>query len=94
MAVLIDIEQITIRTGPSLVKFGDMPVAFTCQGKVEHDRFLHIYAGLGKFPLADFAEISRRLIEMGRRYGWRGVRWERVREDGAVHTYSRGYELS
>lgn len=79
-----DIEQITIRVGPKAIKFGD-DWERSCQGKVEHDRWIYLYAIAGEFRPSEMKEIIRETIRLGKQFGWKGIRWTRLRSDGTVH---------
>lgn len=79
-----DVEQITIRVGPVANKFGD-EWERSCQGKVEHDRWIYLYAIAGTFGSTEMKAIIREVTRLGKLFGWKGIRWTRVRSDGTVH---------
>jgi hypothetical protein len=84
MPEFIDIDHITIRGGPSAHKFGD-PYTTSAQGTVEHDRYLYI-SGMGE-GYRDFRLSLKKIGELGKLWGWKGIRWERVRKDGTIHIF-------
>jgi hypothetical protein len=82
MPEFIDIEQITLRGGPETHKFGD-PYICSGQGKIEHDRYIYLYNIVGDYK--DIRSALRKVSILGKEYGWKGIRWERIRIDGTIH---------
>ena len=81
MADFVDIEQITLRGGLGAFKFGD-PYTWSGQAKLESDRWLYLY-GFSGTDLKPLPVISR-LREMSSAWSWKGLRWERLKEDGSL----------
>lgn len=88
MPAFSDVEQITIRVGPRAHRFGD-DWERSCQGKVEHDRWIYLYAIAGEFGPAEMKEIIRETRKLAHQFGWRGIRWQRLRRraNGAMHEH-------
>ena len=83
MPYFIDIDQISIRGGTEDFKFGD-PYTASGVGRVEHDRYVYISNLTGSFH--NLREALRQIAELGRKWGWVGIRWERIK-DGKTHIF-------
>jgi hypothetical protein len=81
MSEFFDIEQITLRGGPEAVKFGD-PYTWSGQGKVESDRYIYLYGFSGEHLKP--RPVIAKLKDMGKLWGWTGLKWERLHEDGTI----------
>lgn len=84
MPAFSDVEQITIRVGPDAFKFGD-EWERSCQGKVEHDRYVYLYAIAGEYGPREMKEIIRETVRLAHQFGWKGIRWTRKRKNGTTH---------
>ena len=84
MSCQADPEHWTFRYGPVFKQFGD-EYQKCCQGAVQFDRKLYLYAITGNTSQTELLEIIDEARRISKLYGYTKIIWVRKRKDKSEH---------